>query len=366
MYCDFKKGLRPVSRLNLVSHALSILPPDQSIHVLDDRGRIFAAVRESGSWHNHYPGDPRIELDLSRLVSFYDTALVPSLIPSRINQTRFSHRLANISSEDTHAVMRAIDEALSNPCTGSGVDWRTLFQVITLRYADRLELLQHHLNASDTETASRTPSEVAAHVLHELRIMLAPYILHSATPIPRHPTSNTWASPVFQHCATTHTDFITSISSTLTSSERLLLKTIRGTNREICRVVVKIWAEAVLEGLDPALPPSAASPDTDEKRLSDALARWRADIQRLMDWLSWSVWIKCRPACSFEVHVSALMRLNYCSKPRHCRKCAIYRLGHSSVRRKMNILVVEALVLQHMMMKSFRNLDVCVVLHLMA
>ncbi|KAG1887216.1 hypothetical protein F4604DRAFT_1720766 [Suillus subluteus] len=28
---------------------------------------------------------------------------------------------------------------------------------------------------------------------------------------------------------------------------------------------------------------------------------WRQDIQKLMSWLDWSVWIKCRPACGPEV-----------------------------------------------------------------
>ncbi|KAG6833117.1 hypothetical protein H0H87_011225 [Tephrocybe sp. NHM501043] len=260
LYCDFKNGLQPVSRLNLASPIIDKRPlppgpiPGYPITTLDDNGRLSTAVLESGSWHNHYPGDPRVELDLSRLVSFYDTDLVSSLIPSRLNQTRFAHRLENISSHDVQAIMKAVDRVLTKPSTSSGIDWRGLFRVITLRYAERLEVMQHYLNASETETTSRTSLEVADLVLQELRVMLAPYILHSVVPTPSGlRTGNSWASPVFRHCATTHTDFITSISFALTPSEKLLLKAIQGTNREICRVVVKIWAEAVEEGLDPAL-----------------------------------------------------------------------------------------------------------------
>ncbi|KAG6853285.1 hypothetical protein C0991_005507 [Blastosporella zonata] len=297
MHCDFKNGLQPVSRLNLVTPISDRRPlPDSSV-ILGDDGRLDAASLESGSWHNYYPGDPRIKLDLSRLVSFYDTELVPSLVSPRLNQTRFAHRLENISSRDVHAVMRNIEGMLTNPSLSSGIDWRGLFRVITLRYADRLEVIQHHLNSSEPETASRTPLKIANLIIHELRMMLAPYILHRVTPPPSG-SSNSWASPVYQYCATTHTDFISSIPSSLTRSERLLLKAIRGTNREICRVIVKVWAEAVAEGLDPALPMDV---DPDDKKLKNVLDRWQVDINGLMSWLDWSIWIKCRPACSFEV-----------------------------------------------------------------
>ncbi|KAG6915814.1 hypothetical protein DXG01_009688 [Tephrocybe rancida] len=306
MHCDFKNGLRPVSSLNLASPILLDrrpprpgLPKEFSINALDDNGRMDTAVLESGSWHNHYPGDPRIQLDFSRLVSFYDTELVPSLIPSRLNQTRFEHRLENISLHDSEAVMKVISGVLARPSKSSGIDWRGLFRVITLRYADRLEIIQHHLNSTETEAVSRTPLESASLVLQQLRIMLAPYILHSAIPAPSwRSDSNSWASPVFRYCATTHTDFISSIPSMLSPSETLLLNAIRGTNREICRVIVKIWAEAVLEGLDPALPRPPT--DINDDRLNSVLDGWRADVTGLMSWLDWGIWIKCRPACSFE------------------------------------------------------------------
>ncbi|KAG6853729.1 hypothetical protein C0991_001967 [Blastosporella zonata] len=297
MHCDFQNGLQPVSKLNLASVLRTTRPlTDPPATKFNDYGRLFTAVLESGSWHNHYPGEPRFELDLSRIVSFYDTKLVPSLIPSRLNRTRFSHRLENISSHDVQAVMRNIAGVLSKPGPSSGIDWRGLFRVITLRYADRLEVMQHHFNSSDPQTASRTPLEIANLILQELRMMLAPYILHSAVPQPSR-DSNSWASPVYHYCATTHTDFISSIPSLLTPSERFLLKAIRGTNREICRVIVKVWAEAVVEGLDPALPVIV---DVDDKRLKNVLAGWESDINGLMSWLDWSIWIKCKPACSFE------------------------------------------------------------------
>ncbi|KAG2028290.1 hypothetical protein BDR03DRAFT_1020009 [Suillus americanus] len=51
-------------------------------------------VMHSGSWHN------RIVLDLTGLVSLYDIALVPSLIPVRAGLERWDHRVLGISSND--------------------------------------------------------------------------------------------------------------------------------------------------------------------------------------------------------------------------------------------------------------------------
>ncbi|KAG6811477.1 hypothetical protein H0H92_007249 [Tricholoma furcatifolium] len=311
MYCDFKDGLQPVSKLKLATSRPVRGPPPPDTPPMDfftnaptNSARFDVAVLEAGSWHNHYPGDPRIQLDLSRLISFYDTDLVPSLIASRFNQTRFAHRLLNISSYDAQEVTKVLKGSLK-PIHNSGIDWKGLFRVITLRYADRLEMLQHYLNTTEAEVASRTPLQTATLLVQEIRVILTPYLLHSVAPQPsKEPDDKSWAEPVFRYCATTHTEFIASTSTTtlLTPSERLLLKAVRGTTREICRVIVKVWAEAVAEGLDPFLRPSEA-PEimiSDDERLPAILQGWRADINSLISWLDWSIWIKCRPACGIE------------------------------------------------------------------
>ncbi|KAF8071565.1 hypothetical protein FPV67DRAFT_1481796 [Lyophyllum atratum] len=312
MLCDFSNGLRTVSKLHLPSSQLEKLPPRNMsrppMPIIPPIPRVLSTVLETGSWHNHYPGDPRFHLDLSRLVSFYDTALIPSLIPLRHGQARHEHRLEGISRTEAQTVQRIIADALTGVQAGSGVDWKTLFRVIALRYADRLELIHHLLNSTEAAMASRTPLESAKLTQQQLRITLTPYILHDALPPPANPQSHgeaanhSWASPVFKHCATSHTDFIASnpaLSCRLTPSEQLLLGAVQETNKEICRVVVKMWAEGVVEDLDPDLP-QPSSPSLDPGRLENLLNGWRADISGLMGWLDWSVWIKCRPACSFE------------------------------------------------------------------
>ncbi|KAJ6461234.1 hypothetical protein C8R47DRAFT_993575 [Mycena vitilis] len=253
----------------------------------------FEMVR-AGAWHNHHPGETRAVLDLTRLVSFYDPALVPSLLAHRAGKARWDHRQQNISAADLAAVQQRLRSMLDprNTEKGSGVDWRTLFRVVVDRYGDRLELLQYLLNSTTAENAQ----ERARTVQRQLRVMLTPYILFSARPSAA--TDDAWAGPVWRGCATRHTGYIhASLSARLTQSERLLLAALDETNREICRSVVRMWAAGVCAGFDDLLPAEKAISD---KKLSSILDGWREDTQALMAWLDWSVWVKCRPACGVE------------------------------------------------------------------
>ena len=260
--------------------------------------RVFEAIH-SGSWHNHYPGDSRVVLDLTGLISLYDTALAPSLVANRTGLERCDHRVYGISSEDISRVMRRLVEVISRPDTvSSGIDWKTHIHVIVDRYADRLELMQHLLNFSSSDSQKLIQRATLAQA--QLRVMLTPYLLYSTvvpdTGSPGVDTSH-WASPIFRQCATTHTsDMITQIPL-MTSSERLLLKAVQETTREICRVTTKMWADGVMSGLD-TLFVVELDGEPEAARLID---EWRKDIQKLMSWLDWSVWIKCRPACGPEV-----------------------------------------------------------------
>ncbi|KAG5638699.1 hypothetical protein H0H81_010924 [Sphagnurus paluster] len=295
MLCDFSDGLQVVSKLNL--------PPSMDRLPEPPTSQLLTTVLESGLWHNYYPGDPRIELDLSRLVSFYDTSLVPSLVPLRQHQHRHEHRLEGISPADAQNVRETLATALTQPGSGSGIHWRSLFRIITLRYADRLELIRYLLNSTELET-HRSLTETGKLVQKQLRISLTPYIINGAVPSIVEGDAGTrnysWTAPIFKYCATAHTDFIVS-SSKLTPSEQLILTAIRDTNKEICRVTVKMWAEGVYEGLDPILgQPSSSPPVSSPEALENLMNRWRGEIGRLLRWLDWSIWIKCRPACGPE------------------------------------------------------------------
>ncbi|KAJ7262772.1 hypothetical protein B0H12DRAFT_1012597 [Mycena haematopus] len=236
------------------------------------------AFIHSSTWHDHYPGETRIHLDLTHLVSLYDTALAPSLVSSRYGQARRDHRVLGIDERDARAVLARVQAIPLHP-SSSGIDWQALFHSIRDRYATRLEALQVVL--SENSPAQR------AFVL--IQTLLAPYRLYSAVVPPPSRSDTAWAAPVFRSCATAHTLFAESesIQATLTASEHLLLTAARETNREICRTLVEMWAEGVISSLsDPRLP-----------------RKWQEEVKRLMDWLGWDAWTKCRPACVFPVRV---------------------------------------------------------------
>ncbi|KAJ7100638.1 hypothetical protein B0H15DRAFT_943948 [Mycena belliarum] len=298
MLCDFTAGVETVSMANL---ALQGHGGPMRRNTSDEDGRarfsIGFDVLHSGSWHNRYPGDRRIKLDLTRLISFYDTALVPSLVETRQGLERWDHRLLGITAQDVTAVMDRLAAAYTAPVqAGSGVDWDTLYKVVVDRYADRFEMVHYILNVTTADAVPATAKKAVAH----FRVMLKPYILHTAVPpARRRDNDNAWAAPVFTGCASSHTEFIrrsAPLFSRLTASEHLLLRAVEETNREICRTIVRLWTEGVAAGLDDVLPVD----DPAEVDTAALVQHWRLDMERLMAWLDWSVWVKCRPECSFE------------------------------------------------------------------
>ncbi|KAF8170745.1 hypothetical protein K438DRAFT_2024317 [Mycena galopus ATCC 62051] len=233
------------------------------------------AFMHSSTWHDHYPGDTRFQLDLTHVVSLYDTTLAPSLVSSRYGEVRRDHRVLGIDERDARAVLARVQAIPLHP-SSSGIDWRTLFHGIRDRYATRLEVLQGVLADNSARRAFLL-----------IRTLLVPYRLYSAVVPPPNHSDTAWAEPVFRLCATAHTHFAESdsVQSTLTASEQLLLTAARETNREICRTLVGMWAEGVLD-----------STSLSDSRLT---RRWRSEVDRLMDWLGWDSWTKCRPECAF-------------------------------------------------------------------
>ncbi|KAJ7595085.1 hypothetical protein C8J56DRAFT_1013055 [Mycena floridula] len=292
MMCNFTNGLEIVSMLDLHSESRPRFSPERpNLHRDNSHGpeELFAGFR-----HNHVP-DSRIRLDYSSLISFYDTDLVPSLVNSRFGVTRLEHRLLGISDRDVEAVMDRLEFILSDePRVNSGIDWETLLNVVQHRFAERLEILQYLLNTTSPEGyISR-----AKQSQYQLHVMLQPYILRAS--IPEASVSTGWAEPIFRLCSTSHTAFITSsqrIQDSLTSGERLLLRAVDETNREICRTIVNLWVEGVQLGLDSSveLPGSPKAPEIDE-----VVPRWRDEINRLTKWLDFAIFVKCQPACDSE------------------------------------------------------------------
>ncbi|KAG1890918.1 hypothetical protein F4604DRAFT_1876148 [Suillus subluteus] len=297
MICDFTSHMEVVSFLNLESTRISYSPPTDLPEDLNNVHHFFETMH-SASRRERYPGETRIILDFSGLVSFYDTALVPSLVPRRVGLERWDHRMEGISSEDIERVQDRLAQALTRPTvTTSGIDWKTVLRVVVDRYSSRLEMMQYLVNMT---LDNRSIFGHAQQVQRRLRTVLLPYTVFAALPPNTSVTANTinsWAAPVFRECATSHTASIVAHGTTLMPSERLLLQAVRETTREICRVVTKMWASGMMTGVDPLYPPEQR-PKADHIRT--LMGEWREDVTQLMAWLDWSVWVKCRPACGFE------------------------------------------------------------------
>ncbi|KAG2362557.1 hypothetical protein BDR07DRAFT_1284301 [Suillus spraguei] len=298
MICNFTSHMEVVSFLNLESTRFGVGPPTD---LPEDPNTVHHAfeVMHSASSREFYPGETRIVLDFSGLVSFYDTALVPSLVSQRVGLERWDHRVGGISSGDIERIQDRLAQALVRPpVTTSGIDWKTVLRLVVDRYASRLEMMQYLLNMTLDD---RSIFDRAQQVQRRLRTVLLPYTVFAARPSNTVTGSaiNSWAAPVFRECATSHTASIVAHGTTLTlsDSEHLLLQAVRETTREICRVITKMWASGLMVGVDPFYPPEQR-PEADHIRT--LMSEWKEDMTRLVSWLDWSVLVKCRPACGIE------------------------------------------------------------------
>ncbi|KAF9526540.1 hypothetical protein CPB83DRAFT_908335 [Crepidotus variabilis] len=305
--CDFAVKLEIISFLNLSPVNAGTLP-----YRRDPPDSAAFRVLEAGKWHDRFPSENRIKLDYTRIISFYDVSLFPSLQHHRQSQERWDHRLEMITPSETAAFIKILDNTLPGlwGASTSGIDWPTLLTVVEQRYNERLEMLEYIL-FSLAATSDRTLKDVLKQAHRHLGEMLAPYTLNSIYPPRRSsrllelatPSDAQWAAPIFKECATAHTRYLAnpSISSTFTHSEKLLLRATQDTLREICRVLVGMWAEGVVTGLiENPQNNVTGSDDPSSDQLKNLVKRWKHRTHGLMNWLDWSYWATCQPACSYE------------------------------------------------------------------
>jgi len=304
MYCNLTKGLEPVSFLNL-----RYTPDDKPRGPTTPSGSSrHTSTIQAGSWANRFPGELRIKLDYSRFISFYDVGLFPSLHANRTGLERRDHQLQAISKEDIETLFATLDNIFSTNSTDttSGIDWQTLLHVVTDRYAERLELLAYLLNSTISDTSL---DKVLQKAHRYVSSMLMPYTLYDVVP-PRNHTgieSHSWATPVFKQCATTHTkhlvDIDASLPESLSASEKLLLRAVQDVSKEICRVLVNIWAEGEESWGAVAREYDAESMDQNPKQVGfdvtnaqRMVAGWSASLSNLMEWrlgpLSTRMWLR--------------------------------------------------------------------------
>jgi len=304
MICDFNSGMELVSESQVVPHLTEEghllsnftnfqrvaphrpdpeLPPGWKGRARSGRSTSFEALN-SGMWHSRPPGETRIKVDYSRVVSFFDPAL-SSLVEARSGKTKEEFRLHEISESDTKYIKDQLTDMFSRDGQGSGIDWGSLTQVIVDRYGKRLELLRHVLRNPESK---RNVTEQVAESRSQALIMLTPYMLASVIPLnPAGPIDRSWIDPVVKHCASTHTAWAP--EALLTPQEKLIKGAVEEVLSQICSVLGDIWVDAF------------DSEGAGLKDLERFVKKWESDITELMDWLDWSIWFKCDPTCGPEV-----------------------------------------------------------------
>ncbi|KAH9177286.1 hypothetical protein EDB89DRAFT_1533163 [Lactarius sanguifluus] len=239
----------------------------------------------AGGWHDRAPGETRVHLDYSGLVTFYDTSLT-SLVESRHGKDRLHLRLEGISVLDSERVRAELQTVLTREQDGgSGIDWGSIARVVTERYAGRLEYLRFLLSPN---TTFADPLERATEARAQLLVMLTPYITTTDVPERLPASANlSWAAPIAQRCAMTQTSHIP--LDMLTPQEARIHAAVENTIQEICRRMVLVWVEFFdVEAAD-------------EARATDASEMGHEQISELMAWLDWSVWVRCEPGCGLGV-----------------------------------------------------------------
>jgi len=307
MICDISDGLEVVTLLNLLPKNATMprrrppvdrpngprLPPPPPFPHPEPpppgwRGSLLSEIigffeaHVAGGWHDHAPGETRVHLDYSGLVTFYDTTL-SSLVDARRGKDRLHHRLEQISPADVERVLTELRSVLTRKQgKGSNVDWASIARVVMERYADRLEYLRFLLspNATFADTA-----EQASAAREQLLIMLAPYLTVGSVPpeLPASSANTSWAARVVHRCAMTQTLGIP--LGMLTPQEARIHAAVEHTLHEICRRLMLVWLEFFdVEG--------AA-----EAKAVQAIEVGRRHVEELMIWLDWSVWVRCEPGC---------------------------------------------------------------------
>ena len=259
------------------------LPPGWRGSVRSDVSSAFE-VLNSGMWHNRFPGETRVKVDYSRVLSFFDPAL-SSLVEARTGKPKEAFRLDGISEVDSKYVRDQLTDMFTRDGQGSGIDWGSIVQVVVDRYGGRLELLRRILQNPQSKW---NVTEQVAEARSQVLIMLTPYMLTSAIPPnPTGPVNRSWIDPVVKHCASTHTAWAP--EALLTPQEKVIKGAVEEVLSRICDVLGDIWVDAFDSG------------ESSVGELERFLRKWQSDIAELINWLDWPLWLKCDPPCGPEV-----------------------------------------------------------------
>lgn len=271
----------------------------------------FEAI-QAGNWHNRAPGVNGVTLDYAGMVSFFDPKYT-SLVRAREGVDRKRWRVGNITKEEAGLFTSELQDVLAKKEKGSGVRWDAIVRGVVERHAGRLEFLSDWLG---DETKNGT--YIIEHARRAVLAMLSPYL--TVTSIPSdHKTNTTWLNPSIHYCSTAFTAHLP--VNQFTPQEHRLKAAVEVVTREICRTIGLVWIDAFdMEDLQ------------DEGEQRHVLTKWKGHVDGLMEWLGWTEWVQCKPACDQYVSFDFNSRtfLFYIELFFLHRKCALYLSGRST------------------------------------
>lgn len=282
---------------------------------------VVEAVR-AGMWHNRSPGEIRVQLDYSGVVSAYSEQYT-SLVRSRKGLPRSGHRLGSISADDRTRLKAEAHSVLTRERQLPKVNWKTLFQSVLDRYADRLEDLRYILRRGNDN-----PVETVAAARQKLLIMISPYLVlpqankhtvRSDQATLRKPgPDDDWFERIYQACASYATAGILERGH-LTEQETMLAGSIDKVQAEICATLTNIWSTAF---------------DSEERSAyaEKMVIEWRREVEKLMNWLDWHMWVKCDPPCETGVRPTFSESIDFIAHNED-RCCVSSRRGHGRFKR---------------------------------
>ena len=250
------------------------------------------AVAHAGSRHNTFPGDLRVHVEPAHMLTFFDPAFT-WLIPSRRELPRDRYRLQNISSADVARAREDIAEMFARDAgERSGVDWMALAQTVQDRFSERLPYLRYLLHLPVQNASAH-----AAAVRQQFITSLIPYMPRAGVGEPA------WFAETAHGCRASFTGHLP--VARFTKQEHVLYNAVDEVLHEVCRVYTSAWSEAF---------------DVEEKSADVAsalLAKWKDEVDALVEWLDWPVWMKCEPGCAINVsgHVCPLRRFPLTQDP---------------------------------------------------
>ncbi|KAK4156178.1 hypothetical protein C8A00DRAFT_12870 [Chaetomidium leptoderma] len=283
------------------------LPHDPNRQPPRGYGNVFAEQGSfewlrSATWHyGGYGGngglaEPRIKLDLCRMVSFYDPAL-PSLAGAHHggvvgNQTyengwglRRGHRLLEIDEDDVELVRTWLKD-MASPSSGarcSGVDWHAIFTAIQDQHGTRAREI-----AAVFEWDRGTEEEQNAIItrVHELsHAVLSVYVEYS---------SKTPKEVAIARCSSVYTMLVD--PSTLGRPERLLYGAVETVLKKLCSWEWDLfeWSEGHTSNY---LGKKSKYGITARETLLDEINEYRRRTTEVLTWMGWDTWTQCERQC---------------------------------------------------------------------